>query len=162
MKLIKLLIQKYCFNKIDIGSVLCPELSNFHPYKFMFREREFTSMEALLQGIKFESIEKQEQIFSLVGVKAKYKGKKSKWYQNQKLYFQGEEIVRDSIQYQEFLDEAFNALFLNKEAQKVLINTRGFSLIHSIGKKDMRQTVLTEQEFISQLLRIRVELSTEN
>ena len=32
-------------------------LSNFTPYKFTFRGFDFTSMESLLQGLKFEGVE---------------------------------------------------------------------------------------------------------
>ena len=155
-----LYIQKYLFRTIDIGSPLCSELSNFHPYKFQFRGVEFTSMEALLQGIKFEIPKKQNEVFKLVGKKAKFKGKKSKWYHNQRLYFNDKSYHRRSIEYQNFIEEAFIALYTkNPEAKDNLLKTKGYRLIHSIGKNEESKTVLTEREFCYLLTKIRASLS---
>ena len=153
---IKLYTQKYLFRTLDIGSPLCKELSNFQPYEFTFRGIKFYSMEGLLQGIKFNDLEKQKSVFKLIGKKAKFKGKKSKWYIEQTLYFQGEAIKRDSQEYKDFIEDAFLALYIkNPTAQRNLLNTSKYKLIHSIGKNDITKTVLTEKEFCDILLKIR-------
>ena len=85
-------------------------LSNFTPYKFTFRGFEFTSMESLLQGLKFEGVETQNSVFQRVGVKAKLRGKKRKWYLDQTLYWQGTPMKRDSEEYKNIVREAFYAL----------------------------------------------------
>ena len=56
---------------IDISSTSrfpSGDLSNFTPYAFIFRGIDFVSMEALLQGLKSEGVEEQNEAFRLVGV----------------------------------------------------------------------------------------------
>ena len=145
---------------VDIGSngaYPAGELSNFTPYSFTFRGIDFVSMEALLQGLKFEGIEKQNKIFKQVGIQAKFKGKKRKWYLDQQLYWQGKPMMRDSEEYRSFVEEAFNALAENKDFQKALLATGNRRLYHSIGKSDPTKTILTEKEFCSILTKIRMK-----
>ena len=113
-------------------------------------------------SLKFQDPEMQKHVCTLVGKKAKFKGKKKKWWKTQTLYWQGEEIPRDSEKYQELLDEAFNALAQNTSFQKALLATQNATLTHSIGKKKTSETVLTRQEFTSRLTRIRKELQEKN
>ena len=122
-------------------------LSNFTPYSFTFREIEFISMEGLLQGLKFKDVEKQNKIFKLVGVRAKNKGKKGKWYLNQTLYWQGTPMKRDSEEYRTLVTEAFEALSQNTDFQKALMATGNKTLYHTMGKSDPTKTILTEKEF---------------
>ena len=96
-------------------------LSNFTPYNFTFRGFEFTSMESLLQGLKFEGVETQNSVFQRVGVKAKLRGKKRKWYLDQTLYWQGTPMKRDSTEYRSLVKEAFEALSQNADFQKALL-----------------------------------------
>jgi len=87
---------------VDIGSDSegpAGLLSNFTPYEFSFRGYIFVSMEGLLQGLKFEGTEKQQKIFKLIGKQAKFKGKKRKWYLDQRLYWQGKPMARQSEEY---------------------------------------------------------------
>ena len=49
-------------------------LSNFTPHPFVIDGVECASMEGFLQSLKFSSIEMQEYVCSLVGIKAKNKG----------------------------------------------------------------------------------------
>ncbi len=141
---------------IDIGSEgeeLGSKLSNFNPYSFVFDGIECSSMEGLLQSFKFQDPELQIKICQLV--KAKFKGKKSKWFQHQKLYWLGKEYARDSKEYQELLDRAFDALSSNLDFFEALKKTSDKKLIHSIGKSQINLTCLTEDEFCSRLMNIR-------
>ena len=98
---------------VDIGSDSegpAGLLSNFTPYEFSFRGYNFVSMEGLLQGLKFEGVEEQQKIFKLVGKQAKFKGKKRKWYLDQRLYWQGKPMARQSEEYISLVREAFDAL----------------------------------------------------
>lgn len=150
---------------VDIGSnAAYPAgvLSNFTPYAFTFRGIEFVSMEALLQGLKFEGVEKQAKIFKLVGVQAKFKGKKRKWYLDQRLYWQGKPMMRDSEEYQSLVNEAFDALAQNVDFQKALLATGDKRLYHSMGKSDPTKTILTEEEFCSVLTKIRTRLQNND
>lgn len=68
------------------------------------------------------------------------------------------EYKRDSDEYQELLDRAFDALATNKKFQKALLATGNAVLKHSIGNSDMSNTVLTRREFCSRLTKIRERL----
>lgn len=150
---------------MDIGSGTgypSANLSNFSPHVFTVDGVKCNSMEGFLQSLKFQDPEMQKHVCTLVGKKAKFKGKKKKWWKTQTLYWKGKEIPRDSERYQELLDEAFNALAQNTSFQKALLATQNATLTHSIGKKKTSETVLTRQEFTSRLTRIRSELQERN
>lgn len=137
-------------------------LSNFSPRPFTFRGVECASMEGLLQSLKFKSADMQIHVCTLVGRAAKFKGKKKKWWRDQTLWWQGKPIKRNSQEYQDLLDEAFEALYTqNQAARRALLATGKAVLRHSLGKSDARRTVLTEQEFCSRLMRIRDRLAKE-
>lgn len=104
----------------------------------------------------------QIEVCKLIGKKAKFKGRKKKWWQNQTLYWKGQAIKRDSTEYQELLDRAFDALAQNTKFQKTLLATQNATLTHSIGKNKKSETVLTKQEFCSRLTRIRKELKNDS
>ena len=143
---------------IDIGkdeSFLSKTLSNFAEHHFVIDGVKCASMEGFLQSLKFKDIYRQIEICQLYGKDAKFKGKKKKWYRNQVLYWQGKEIKRDSNEYRFLLDKAFKALSLNNDFKQALSDTGKNKLIHSIGKNDIRRTVLTEKEFILRLYKIR-------
>lgn len=147
--------------ELDIGiDTIYPakELSNFSEYNFSFDNIECNSMEGLLQSFKCPDKEKQIKICLLSGTKAKFKGKKFKWYLNQKLYWQGKEYKRDSDEYQKLLDRAFEALSDNKDFRFSLKNSFNLKLIHSIGKNQTNLTVLTNEEFCQRLMKIRKNL----
>ncbi len=146
---------------MDIGSgskYPAGALSNFSPHPFEFEGIQCNSMEGLLQGFKFESPEMQEHVCSLVGKKAKFKGKKKKWFKTQTLFWKGKPIPRTSQEYQTLLDKAFDALATNTKFQKALLASGDAVLKHSIGKKNQSETVLTKKEFCSRLTAIRERL----
>jgi len=157
MKSFKYYILEQAENIIDVGTEGYPaeNLSNFTAHEFTIDGVPCASMEGFLQGIKFRDPEKQKRICAKVGIKAKGKGKKSKWYLDQLLHWQGKEIDRHGPEYQKLLDKAFNELNKNKEFQKALEDTGNKKLDHSIGKTDPNRTVLTKNEFISRLNNLR-------
>lgn len=77
------------------------------------------------------------------------------------LYWQGKEIPRDSDEYQELLDRAYNALGQNESFRKALLATGNAALTHSMGKRKTNETVLTIQEFTSRLYRLRTEFTNK-
>lgn len=133
-------------------------LSNFTPCKFTFRGFDFTSMESLLQGLKFEGVETQNSVFQRVGVKAKLRGKKRKWYLDQTLYWQGTPMKRDSEEYKNIVREAFYALAENIDFQQTLLATGDKRLYHTMGKSDPTRTILTEEGFCGILTEVRTSL----
>ena len=143
---------------MDIGSgsgFPSAALSNFAPHPFVFDGVECNSMEGLLQSFKFSNPEMQREVCKLVGKQAKFKGKKKKWFKTQTLFWQGEEFKRDSEEYQELLDRAFDALSTNEGFKRALLATGHSTLTHSIGKTKQSETVLTRTEFCSRLTAIR-------
>lgn len=149
---------------MDIGSgsgFPSATLSNFSPHPFVFDGVECNSMEGLLQSFKFSNPEMQKEVCKLVGKQAKFKGKKKKWFKTQILYWQGKEFKRDSEEYQELLDRAFDALSTNEGFKRALLATGHSTLTHSIGKTKQSETVLTRTEFCSRLVKIRERLQSK-
>lgn len=150
---------------MDIGSgsgYPASALSNFAPHSFVIDGVECASMEGFLQSLKFSNPDMQKEVCKLVGKAAKFKGKPKKWYRTQTLYWQGNEIPRASEEYQILLDRAFDALATNTSFQKALLATGSAILTHSIGKRKENETVLTIQEFLSRLYRLRTKLAAES
>ena len=147
--------------EMDIGSGTkypAGALSNFSPHPFEIDGVKCNSMEGWLQSLKFESVEMQEHVCTLVGIKAKSKGRKKKWFKTQTLYWKGTPIKRDSEEYQQLLDRAYDALAENTKFRKALLASGDAVLKHSIGKKNINETVLTRREFCSRLTAIRERL----
>jgi predicted NAD-dependent protein-ADP-ribosyltransferase YbiA (DUF1768 family) len=149
---------------MDIGSgkgYPSSALSNFSPHPFVLDDVEISSMEGWLQSLKFSNFEIQKEVCKLVGKAAKFKGKSKKWFLIQKLYWNGVEYSRDSKEYQELLDRAYEALSQNSSFQKALVATGNSTLTHEIGKSKENETVLTKREFISRLYKIRDRLQKQ-
>jgi hypothetical protein len=144
---------------MDIGSgsgYPASSLSNFSPHPFTIDEVECSSMEGFLQSLKFKNPEMQKHVCTLVGKKAKFKGKKKKWFRDQTLYWQGEALDRSGDEYQALLDRAFEAMYEQSDSfRRALKATQKATLTHSIGKKDESKTILTVREFCGRLTRLR-------
>ena len=137
-------------------------LSNFAPHPFTFRGVECNSMEGFLQAVKFKNPDMQKFTCTLVGRMAKAHGRNKNWQEKQTLWWNGEAIKRNSDEYQELLDEAFNAMFdQNEKAKKALLASGSAVLKHSIGRTKQSETVLTKKEFCSRLTQIRSRLYAE-
>ena len=147
---------------MDIGSgngYPAGSLSNFASHEFIIDGVECASMEGFLQSLKFSNPDMQKEVCKLVGRAAKSKGANKNWQQKQTLYWQGKTYKRNSQEYQDLLDRAFNALAKNTSFQKALLVTGNATLTHSKGKNKITETVLTTREFTSRLNRIRSELA---
>ena len=146
---------------MDIGSgngYPAGSLSNFAPHGFTIDGVECASMEGFLQSLKFSNPDMQKEVCKLVGRAAKIKGANKNWQQRQTLYWQGKAMKRDSQDYQDLLDRAYNELAKNNSFKKALLATGKATLTHSVGKNKQSETVLTTKEFISRLNRLRNEL----
>ena len=62
---------------------------------------------------------------------------------------------RDSEEYKNLLNRAYNRLYTNEKFRKALEATNGSNIEHSIGKTKQSETVLTKQEFCSRLMYLR-------
>ena len=136
-------------------------LSNFAPHEFIIDGIKCASMEGFLQALKFQNPDMQRYVCTLVGKAAKFKGKNKKWQKTGNLYWQGETIKKDSERYQKLLDDAYNSLSKNKSFKKALLATGNATLKHSMGKTKISETVLTKQEFVSRLTKIRTTLTKQ-
>ncbi len=152
-------------NCIDIhskGEYPSCALSNFAEYEFCVDGVKCSSMEGFLQSLKFKKPSKQRKVCLLSGVSAKNSSRRTfarlRWRMTHNLYWQGKRISRYSDDYQKLLDRAYAELSKNNEFIKALKASHENALIHSIGKKNVNQTVLTEYEFVSRLEGIRREL----
>lgn len=135
-------------------------LTNFAPYVFVFDGVECASMEGLLQSFKEPDIDSQVEICHLVGIEAKNAGNDRNilWKETQTLYWQGKSYDRQGDEYQALLDRAYEAIFQNEEFRKALRATGTETLTHSIGNPDSVDTILTEEEFCSRLMKLRDRL----
>jgi len=146
---------------MDIGSkhgYPAASLSNFSPHPFEIDGVTCNSMEGFLQSLKFKNPDVQEHVCTLVGIKAKYKGKPKKWWNTQTLWWRGTEIDRHSQEYQDLLDRAYLELAKNDSFRKALLATNNAVLTHTMGGQDPKRTVLTRTEFCSRLTGIRHQL----
>ena len=131
-------------------------LSNFAPHRFEFDGVECHSMEGFLQSLKFKNPEMQKEICKLVGRQAKSKGANKDWKTSQTLWWKGEPIKRDSEEYQDLLDNAYDAMYEGSESFRKALEASGKSVLtHSIGKTKKNDTVLTTSEFCGRLMRLR-------
>ena len=83
------------------------------------------------------------------------------WKEKQILYWNEKEIKRSSLEYQNLLDAAFNALSTNEGFQNALLASGKSVLEHTIGRTSPRDTVLTRAEFCGRLTKIRERLQEE-
>jgi predicted NAD-dependent protein-ADP-ribosyltransferase YbiA (DUF1768 family) len=148
-------------NQIDIRSNVdypASALSNFASHPFVFDGVECATMEGLLQSLKFEEPRVQVKICKLKAPVANSLGRKRNlaWRQVQTLWWQGQPIARESDAYQALLDRAYQAMCEQSASfREALLATGDAVLTHSIGKSNQAQTVLTENELCSRLMRLR-------
>lgn len=143
---------------ISNGKYPSNALSNFAPHPFTLDGVECNSMEGFLQSLKFFNPDMQKHVCSLVGRAAKRKGAKKDWTKKQVLFWQGEVLSRKGDDYQVLLDRAFLELSKNAKFAKALLATGDATLSHSLGKNKQSETVLTTQEFVSRLVKMRALL----
>jgi hypothetical protein len=131
-------------------------LSNLYPRdRFYFKNHIVKSVEGVLQGLRFQDIDVQTEAFSLYGRDAYAFGAvnfgEDDWRKTGVLYFDGKEINRYSIEYQQFLNELYLSLLNVKSFAEALKNTGNKELIHLDGKLNPTETILTPKEYILRL-----------
>lgn len=134
-------------------------LSNFSDTDFELDGIQIKSMEGFLQALKVPNKDKQREICLMNGPKAKGMGKKlnkQRNYDFKHLWWQGQRIDREKPQYQNLLKKAYKARYsADEDFQFALEWSKGRVLKHSLGEKDPKRTLLTEQEFCSLLTELR-------
>lgn len=131
-------------------------LSNLYPKSFIMDGIHFASIEGFLQGLRVKNPEEQKKVFNMSGVPAKAIGKLHP-IKNNTLYYVGKPFDRYSNYYQQLLNRAYNCCFFQSEVfYNALKGTAELEYIHSIGKNDKSQTILTNDEFLSRLNRYKI------
>lgn len=145
-------------NTMDIRSDgLYPSnvLSNLCSNGFRFEGMICGSMEGFLQSLKYKDRDKHRQICSMKGGNARKRSVTS-WQTDQIVWWKGYAIDRQSEEFQQLLRRAYHAMFNQSQRfRDALMQTRGITLIHSIGEMNPYRTILTSQEFCSILTDIR-------
>jgi predicted NAD-dependent protein-ADP-ribosyltransferase YbiA (DUF1768 family) len=135
-------------------------LGNFAPHPFVLDTIHFACMEAFLQSLKIKDPQQRQLVYSMNGNEAKATGTQHRWQNGGKLYFKDLIIDRFGPDYQALLDRAYAALAAQNEIyREALISTGTRLLIHTIGKDDPCETVLTEKELCDRLMQLRAKLT---
>ena len=134
-------------------------LSNLYQCPFYFDGVYCATREGLLQAFKTKVINEQVRLCTLSGHNAQKAGQEyNNWKDNQILYWNGKSFERDSDEYLDLLKQVFNPENMSLDIIVALLATNNRKLIHSVGKSDMIDTVLTEQEFCSLMTSARIKL----
>ena len=123
-------------------------LSNLFHYDFVFRGKNLRSIEGFFQGIKFKDIEMQNMVLEYSGIESnciKVAAERD-WKETGIIYWQGKEIKRDSLEYDEMVDELYISAIQNPLYRSILKKIDKL-IIHSIGEENKENTVFTRYEF---------------
>ncbi len=134
-------------------------LSNLRDNEFVFDAVKCSSMESFLQSLKFRNKDEQEKIALLNGQESREKGnKKILWKLTGNLYWKGQKIKRKSKDFDNLILKAYKTLYEQSEDLKLGLScTKDYKLVYTEGKQRKRATILTEQEFICCLNKLRKE-----
>lgn len=131
-------------------------LSNFTKREFVFDGVKCNSIEGVLQSFKCKDTTEQKRICMLCGIEAKNAGAELNWKTEQLLYWNGKEYPRKSSEYAELLKRLYESVYACDSSFKNDIeDSKKYILNHSIGVEDKTKTVLTKDEFISNLIMLQ-------
>lgn len=154
-------------NFVNVGFKLkgaCSKLlSNLFPYRFKFLGKNVSSIEAVLQSLKFKDKRTQNLVLKYFGTDAnniKFASDYD-WREMKILYWQGKPIDRLSQEYQDFIVKLYVSAIQNPLYCGVIKNTHK-TIIHSIGENDRDKTVLSRFEFERMLNALNKFLSQKN
>jgi predicted NAD-dependent protein-ADP-ribosyltransferase YbiA (DUF1768 family) len=132
------------------------ELSNFADHEFVIDGVACASMEGFLQSLKVADEAEQRRVCALVGEQAQRAGRHYDWQTSGTLWWRGVPIDRLSDAYQALLDRAYDALLAQSvRFRRALAATGDRPLVHTLGKSDPCDTILTAEEFCTRLEQLR-------
>jgi predicted NAD-dependent protein-ADP-ribosyltransferase YbiA (DUF1768 family) len=135
-------------------------LSNFAAHAFVLDGVACACMEAFLQSLKVEDAAEQQRVCALPGPEAQGRGRRHEWRDSGTLWWRGVAVDRLSDAYQALLDRGYEALFAQAPRfRSALAATGDAQFSHAMGKDDPCETILTAEEFIGRLERLRARLS---
>lgn len=132
-------------------------LSNLFHYEFKFRGHKLSSAETVFQSFKFKNPKEQKLLFKYYGLDSnniKIAGDYN-WRETGNVIFLGEEIKRDSKEYEDFIDEMYISLLQNPLYRGALKKAGNKYILHAIGGKTKNDTVFTRYEFEYELNALR-------
>ena len=147
-------------NMIDIyskGEYPSSALSNFAEHHFAMDGVPCGSMEGFLQSLKYREPSEQARVCSLVGKQAKRAGeKKHLWKLIRTVWWRGKAYGLFSDELQMLIDRAYHEMYEQSPSfRQALADAGEKKLVHTMGKKDMRETILTEYQFVRRLEQLR-------
>ncbi len=140
-----------------LNDVIKTQKENGNNEDFIYKGEKIKSVNSFICGTKTNNINLQRQIFiaSKNDMKELEKTIQPK-YDYRTLYWKGKSFSRNSSEYQELLTKVYDARFKHDmQFRNAIRLSKQFELVHTKGKRDPRDTVLTEQEFIGQIKRLQ-------
>ena len=139
---------------------LSKSLSNLYPYTFLMDGYLINSMEGLLQSLKTDNMSEKVKMWGMSGVKCwKYGQQFNSWKETQILYDNnGKPIDRHSEEYDFLIQRAYDCWFQNENFKQRLKESLPYKISHSMGKTDKTDSVLTKDEYIGNMERLRDKL----
>ena len=140
------------------------QLGNFAPARFWIDRVYCRSAEGYIQSLKFADPDKQREVCRMVGVRAKFAGKKAgkRIAREGTVFWQGESVLFGSDQHQRWIELGIEAKFRQDfDSQFDLISTGDQSLIHDTGHPESRFTSLPSSAFVTTVSQIRLNLISE-
>ncbi len=139
-------------------------LSNLYPYDFHVSCTQCSSIEGFLRSLTIQDTRVQREVCKLSGINA-YRIKKAlpDWRGDQTLFWGENSFKRETSEYFDCISAAYTKLFeKNGLFRYFLLSTGDNILIHSRGKSNPKDTILTDNEFIFQLYRLRNLAKSQN
>ncbi|PWL60354.1 MAG: hypothetical protein DBY35_08580 [Bacteroidales bacterium] len=130
-------------------------LSNFCNNDFCYDGVQCKCMAAFLQSLKYKDEKQQRDIcFTFGDCVSKYSN--ADWQKDQIVWWKGLPMDRQSPEYLDFVNEAYQSMFLwCGRFRNALMETEGKQLLYDSGRKDPYKTILTDQEFCKILTDLR-------
>ena len=135
------------------GSKYSKVISNLFPYKFYFKGHNIGCAESVFQSFKFRNKKLQKLVFDYESLNAnRIKGCADyDWTESGIVYFSGKAMLRNSKEYENFIDELYVSLIQNPLFVQALKNVGNRYILHSIGVEDKTKTTFTREEFEREL-----------
>jgi hypothetical protein len=139
---------------------LAKSLSNLYPYTFLMDGYLIRSMEGFLQSIKTNDMNEKVKMWGMSGIQCwKYGQQFNNWKDTQILYDNfSKSVYRHSKEYDFLIQRAFDALYKNEDFKKRLKESLPYNISHTMGKTDKTDSVLTKDEYINNMERLRDQL----
>lgn len=132
-------------------------LSNLQERHFIFKGVACSSIEGVLQAFKCPDPEKQKEMCLLYGKEAQQSGQIYEWKKDRLMHWQGQQFKRGTPEYNQMVSNLFDAA-VNANGSTLLTDllaTEHEDLQHSIGKTYQYRTVLTTNDFLFHMYRLR-------